>query len=121
MTEGSRTRSDEFRREGLAAIKTTVNVYRIHKWYAGQLESYFNRAVDQMETALAVGKVMQDMLLEYMPAKDLSKELNRRMLEVRTTGSGKADYDGQMSVFKEEGGKKDGTSGTAAGIQKPQA
>ena len=88
MTEGSRTRSDEFRREGLAAIKTAVNMYRIHKWYAGQLESYFNRAVDQMETALAVGKAMQDMLLEYMPAKDLSKELvkeyeNRQKKKVR--------------------------------------
>lgn len=121
MAAGSRTRSDEFRREGLAAIKTTVNVYRIHKWYAGQLESYFNRAVDQMETALAVGKVMQDMLLEYIPAKNLSRELNRRMLEIRTNVTDQKGTDTEQMSFTDLEGSQNGTSGIIAGIQKPQA
>lgn len=120
MAAGSRTKTREFRQNGLAAIKTVINLYNVHKWYAGQLQKFFEDAVDQLETALAVGKVMQDMLLEYMTAPELSRELSRRMLELRRSVTDRKDPDGQISMF-EEGGKKDGTSGTAAGIQKPQA
>lgn len=115
MVAGSRTKTSEFRQNGLAAIKTVINLYNVHKWDAGQLQKFFEDAVDQLETALAVGKVMQDMLLEHMTAQ----ELNRRMLAVRTTVSDRAENDGQMSLFEKEG-NQDGTSGTAAGIQKPQ-
>lgn len=120
MAAVNKEKTSEFRREGLAAIKTAVNMYRIHKWYAGQLESYFNRAVDQMETALAVGKVMQDMLIESMSPQDMKKELSRRMLEIRTNVTDRKGTDEEQMSFTDLEGSKNGTSGIITGIQKPQ-
>lgn len=120
MAAVNKEKTSEFRRNGIATIRTTVNLYNVHKWYEDQLESLFDRAIEQMETALAVGKVMQDILLQYMSPQDLKKELNRRMLEIRTTVTDRKGTDAEQMLFTDLEGSKNGTSGIIAGPQEPQ-
>jgi hypothetical protein len=68
--------------------ENTANIKQIGKEYSlppaimRELLSMNSEAYEQLEKATGYGKIMQELLLEYMPAAELKKKLNRKLLNI---------------------------------------
>lgn len=73
---------DEIKRQDIMQIRNIMSLANVGEYYCMTLEDMHTEALDQFGKACAVGRILQDMLKMYMPAAEIRKELDRRMLEV---------------------------------------
>ena len=75
------------KKENEANIKQIGKEYSLPPGDIRDLLYMNNEAYEQLEKATGYGKIMQELLLEYMPAAELKKKLNRKILNVSIGGT----------------------------------
>ena len=74
--------------EDVARIKHIMGLTQLGTWYEMQLIECFTNVYRDLEESIAAGKIMQDMLLNYMSAADIKKEFDRRLINVNVALEG---------------------------------
>ena len=74
--------------EDVARIKHIMGLAQLGTWYEMQLIESFTNVYRDLEESIAAGKIMQDMLLNYMSAADIKKEFDRRLINVNVSLEG---------------------------------
>lgn len=75
----------EIREQDLKSIEGIMSITNLGDWYETQLKDMYIDVSEQLGKAVGIGKIMQAMLLEYMPAAELKARLRDAMLKVRVT------------------------------------
>lgn len=77
--------------EDLARINHILSLTTIGEWYKEQITDRIKELYGQLEESIYAGKIMQDMLKEYMSAAEIKAEFDRRLINVNATVEGMDD------------------------------
>lgn len=77
--------------EDLARINYILSFTTIGEWYKEQITDRIKELYGQLEESIYAGKIMQDMLKEYMSAAEIKAEFDRRLINVNATVEGMDD------------------------------
>ena len=66
----------------MARIESIMSVSQLGEWYRIELEDMHRELYTQLAKSLKMGKLLQDMLLEFMTPAELKSALRDRMLKI---------------------------------------
>ena len=78
-------------KEDLARIDHILSLTTIGEWYKEQITDRIKELYGQLEESIYAGKIMQDMLKEYMSAAEIKTEFEKRLIHVDVTLEGMND------------------------------
>lgn len=100
-TEGMKVQTlSEVREEDTEYIRSQLMHDGVKELYKILIIDLHNKRLDELEKALATGKIMQDLLLEYMTKSELKSALRDRMLKVKAAYH--EIYDTDLAAASEE-------------------
>lgn len=90
-----RAKGKELREQALKSTeefcKHLMELSGLGEWYGMQLIDKFRNVYRELEEAIQAGKIMQDMLREYMTAAEIRAEFEKRLIHVDVTVEGMDD------------------------------
>lgn len=82
---------EQLLKEDLARIDHILSLTTIGEWYKEQITDRIKELYGQLEESIYAGKIMQDMLREYMTAAEIKAEFDRHLINVNATVEGMND------------------------------
>ena len=78
-------------KEDLELIEHVMQLSGLGEWYGMQITDKFRGIYRELEESIQAGKIMQDMLREYMTAAEIRAEFEKRLIHVDVTLEGVDD------------------------------